>query len=157
PRPALPQCWPGLFHSRRVTQQPVRAVGAASMKVGPQQGLAPAPALTQFSKRLLDIFQRHPYTTGALLETGPCGRRSMVGFPGPIEQATRRRSNMAAIDVDAYFQRIGYAGKRTPTLETLRALHARHTEAIPFENLNPLLKWPVRLDAPSLEEKLVRG
>jgi N-hydroxyarylamine O-acetyltransferase len=64
---------------------------------------------------------------------------------------------MAAIDIDAYFQRIGYAGERTPTLQTLRALHARHTEAIPFENLNPLLKWPVRLDPASLEEKLVRS
>jgi len=62
----------------------------------------------------------------------------------------------AAIDLDAYFQRIGHAGERTPTLDTLRALHVRHTEAIPFENLNPLLKWPVRLDAPSLEQKLVR-
>lgn len=62
----------------------------------------------------------------------------------------------AAIDLDAYFQRIGYTGERTPTLDTLRALHVRHTEAIPFENLNPLLKWPVRLDAPSLEQKLVR-
>ena len=34
---------------------------------------------------------------------------------------------------------------------------ARHTEAIPFENLNPLLRWPVRLDPASLEEKMVRG
>jgi len=62
----------------------------------------------------------------------------------------------AAIDLDAYFQRIGYTGERAPTLDTLRAIHVRHTEAIPFENLNPLLKWPVRLDAPSLEQKLVR-
>jgi N-hydroxyarylamine O-acetyltransferase len=63
---------------------------------------------------------------------------------------------MPAIDLDAYFQRIGYTGARTPTLDTLRILHLRHTEAIPFENLNPLLKWPVRLDAPALEQKLVR-
>jgi N-hydroxyarylamine O-acetyltransferase len=62
----------------------------------------------------------------------------------------------AAIDLDAYFQRIGYAGARTPTLDTLRALHVRHTEAIPFENLNPWLKRPVRLDAAALEQKLVR-
>lgn len=34
---------------------------------------------------------------------------------------------------------------------------ARHTEAIPFENLNPLLRWPVHLDPASLEEKMVRG
>lgn len=59
-------------------------------------------------------------------------------------------------DLDAYFRRIGYAGEHTPTPDTLRTLHVRHTEAIPFENLNPLLKWPVRLDTPSLEQKLVR-
>ena len=31
-----------------------------------------------------------------------------------------------------------------------------HAQAIPFENLNPLLRWPVRLDAQSLQQKLVR-
>jgi N-hydroxyarylamine O-acetyltransferase len=62
----------------------------------------------------------------------------------------------AAIDLDAYFGRIGYDGERTATLDTLRGLVVRHTEAIPFENLNPLLRWPVRLDAPALEQKLVR-
>lgn len=61
----------------------------------------------------------------------------------------------APIDLDAYFRRIGYDGGRAPTLETLRALHARHTEAIPFENLNPFLGWPVLLDLPSIERKLV--
>ncbi len=60
------------------------------------------------------------------------------------------------IDLDAYFERIGYEGGRTPTLDTLRAIVLRHTEAIPFENLNPLLGWPVRLDLASLERKLVR-
>jgi len=60
------------------------------------------------------------------------------------------------VDVDAYFRRIGYQGGREPTLDTLRALHARHPEAIPFENLNPLLKRPVPIDTPSLERKLVR-
>ena len=61
------------------------------------------------------------------------------------------------IDLDAYFQRIDYPGERTPTLDTLRAIHVRHPEAIPFENLNPWLRWPVLLDAPSLEQKLVHG
>src|SRR4051812_25992004 len=61
-----------------------------------------------------------------------------------------------AIDVDAYFQRIGSTGGRAPTLDTLRELHLRHAQTIPFENLNPLLRWPVRLDAASLEGKLVR-
>lgn len=62
----------------------------------------------------------------------------------------------AAIDLDAYFRRIGYTGERTPTPETLRAIHVRHATAIAFENLNPLLKWPVRLDLESLEQKLGR-
>jgi N-hydroxyarylamine O-acetyltransferase len=62
----------------------------------------------------------------------------------------------AAIDLEAYFQRIGYAGDCAPTIETLRALHVRHTEAIAFENLNPLLGWPVRLDLESLQQKMVR-
>ncbi|MDR3622605.1 MAG: arylamine N-acetyltransferase [Paludisphaera borealis] len=60
------------------------------------------------------------------------------------------------IDLDAYFQRIGYEGGRAPTLETLRALHRLHPETIPFENLDPLLKRPVLLDSASLERKLVR-
>jgi N-hydroxyarylamine O-acetyltransferase len=60
------------------------------------------------------------------------------------------------IDLDAYFDRIGYTGPCTAELETLRALHLRHARTIAFENLNPLLRWPVPLDAASLEQKLVR-
>jgi N-hydroxyarylamine O-acetyltransferase len=63
----------------------------------------------------------------------------------------------ADLDLDAYFTRIGHDGPRAPTLETLRALHARHADAITFENLNPLLGWPVRLDLPALVEKIVAG
>jgi N-hydroxyarylamine O-acetyltransferase len=61
----------------------------------------------------------------------------------------------AVIDLEAYFQRIGYDGPRAATLEVLKALHERHAQAIPFENLNPLLKRPVRLDLASLGQKLV--
>ena len=60
-------------------------------------------------------------------------------------------------DLDAYLQRIGYDGPRTPTLETLRALHARHTESITFENLNPMMGWPVPIDIDSVQQKIVRG
>jgi N-hydroxyarylamine O-acetyltransferase len=59
-------------------------------------------------------------------------------------------------DLDAYFDRIGYTGPRSATLDTLEAIHAQHAQAIPFENINPLLHWPVRLDMASLEQKLVR-
>lgn len=59
------------------------------------------------------------------------------------------------IDLDAYFARIGYHGSRTPTLETLRALHALHPGAIPFENLSVLLGQQVRIDLEALQAKLV--
>jgi len=63
----------------------------------------------------------------------------------------------AALDLDAYLHRIGYTGPRTPTLDTLKAVHALHPAAIAFENLNPLLGWPVALDIAALEEKLIKG
>jgi N-hydroxyarylamine O-acetyltransferase len=60
-----------------------------------------------------------------------------------------------AIDLDAYFQRIGYSGECSPTLEALQAIHQHHAEAIAFENLNSFLKQPVLLDATSLQQKLI--
>ena len=61
------------------------------------------------------------------------------------------------IDLDAYFRRIGYDGPRDASLETLRELHRLHPQAIPFENLDPLLGRPVNLDPASLQAKLVEG
>jgi N-hydroxyarylamine O-acetyltransferase len=61
------------------------------------------------------------------------------------------------IDLDGYFRRIGYSGARAPTLETLGAIHLRHALTIPFENLDPFLRRPVRLDLATLEQKLVRS
>ncbi len=62
---------------------------------------------------------------------------------------------MQEIDLEAYFARVGYDGPATPTLATLSRLHALHAAAIPFENLSPFLGEPVRLDAASLQDKLV--
>ncbi len=59
------------------------------------------------------------------------------------------------LDLGAYFARIGYGGPATPQLETLREIHRLHPQAIAFENLNPLMHWPVQLDARSLQRKLV--
>lgn len=56
-----------------------------------------------------------------------------------------------------YFKRTGYDGTLSPGLETLYSLHRRHIQAIPFENLNPLLGLPVRLDMDSIMQKLVYG
>jgi N-hydroxyarylamine O-acetyltransferase len=61
------------------------------------------------------------------------------------------------IDLDSYLRRIGYSGPREPTLVTLRALHALHPRAIPFENLDTLSGVPVRIDLDSLQRKLVHG
>src|SRR5215813_4134219 len=61
-----------------------------------------------------------------------------------------------ALDLDAYFGLIGYSGSRAPTLETLRGIHLRHALTIPFENLDPFLRRPVRLDLASLQNKLLR-
>jgi N-hydroxyarylamine O-acetyltransferase len=58
-------------------------------------------------------------------------------------------------DLDAYFERIGYDGPATARLETLCEIHRLHPQAIAFENLNPLLRWPLSLDARSLQQKLV--
>jgi N-hydroxyarylamine O-acetyltransferase len=59
-------------------------------------------------------------------------------------------------DIDGYCARIGYPGPREPTLAVLRDIVAGHTATIPFENLDVLAKRPIRLDLPSLHEKLVR-
>nr|AMP54486.1 N-acetyltransferase [uncultured bacterium] len=55
----------------------------------------------------------------------------------------------------AYFKRIGYNGKPHPTLSVLKELHLLHPASIPFENLNPLLGIPVKLDSGSLQQKLI--
>lgn len=57
-------------------------------------------------------------------------------------------------DLDAYFARIGYRGPTDASLVTLKALHRQHPQAIPFENLDPFLGIPVKLDLASLQDKL---
>jgi len=62
-----------------------------------------------------------------------------------------------AIDLAAYFERIGYTGPRAACLDTLRTLHRLHPQAIPFENLGPLLREPVLLTPEAIQAKLVHG
>lgn len=59
------------------------------------------------------------------------------------------------INLNAYFERIGFAGSIAPTLTTLEMLHALHPAVIPFENLDVLAGLPVGLDQKSLERKLL--
>lgn len=58
-------------------------------------------------------------------------------------------------NLEAYLKRINYAGSIAPTLETLEMVHRLHPAAIPFENLDPLMERPVRLQLSDLEQKLI--
>ncbi|MEZ4860086.1 MAG: arylamine N-acetyltransferase [Caldilineaceae bacterium] len=76
----------------------------------------------------------------------------------PTEQTTVLPGQPAsALDLDAYFARIGYTGPRTPTLATLQAIITHHTQTIPFENLNPYFRLPVKLDIAALQNKMVHS
>jgi N-hydroxyarylamine O-acetyltransferase len=61
----------------------------------------------------------------------------------------------SALDIAAYFRRIGYTGSVTPTRSTLDAITCAHAQAIPFENIDVLLGQPIRLTTEALFEKLV--
>jgi arylamine N-acetyltransferase len=62
-----------------------------------------------------------------------------------------------ALDLNGYFDRIGYRGPAEPNLDVLQGLVTAHTQSIPFENLDPLLGVPVDdLRPEALSDKLVR-
>lgn len=62
-----------------------------------------------------------------------------------------------ALDLTAYFDRVGYRGANEPTLDVLQGLVTAHTRAIPFENLDPFTGVPVAdLGPEALFDKLVR-
>ena len=61
----------------------------------------------------------------------------------------------AAVDLDAYFARIGYDGPREATLEVLRAITLRHPDAIPFENLDVLLGRAISIVPAEVDAKLI--
>lgn len=73
-----------------------------------------------------------------------------LDFAGPAP-------TVPAVDLAAYFTRIGYAGPRDPSLAVLSGILHRQVCTIPFENLDVLLGRPVRTDPDSLVEKLVHG
>jgi N-hydroxyarylamine O-acetyltransferase len=57
----------------------------------------------------------------------------------------------------SYLRRIEFEGDLRADLATLDALHLAHATHIPFENLDVLLRRPIRLDLDSLHAKLVGG
>ena len=62
----------------------------------------------------------------------------------------------AELDLAAYLRRIGLQAMPAADLAGLRALHVAHATTIPFENLDIQMGLPIRLDLPSLQDKLVR-
>jgi len=61
------------------------------------------------------------------------------------------------LDLPAYFERVGFAGRTAPDLPTLAALHRAHLTAIAYENFDVQLGRPLTLDPAAAFEKLVRG
>ncbi len=60
------------------------------------------------------------------------------------------------LHLERYFERVGFESASEPTLTVLEALHGRHLENIPFENIDVRLGRPIALDLKSLQAKLVR-
>jgi N-hydroxyarylamine O-acetyltransferase len=59
------------------------------------------------------------------------------------------------VNVERYLQRIGYAGGREPTADTLAALQRAHMLAVPFENLDIHLGRRLVLDREANYAKIV--
>jgi len=70
---------------------------------------------------------------------------------------TQTQPDSSQLDLQAYLQRIRYAGDLRPSYPVLEGLHLAHATHIPFENLDILLGRPIRLDLESLQAKLVNG
>lgn len=73
-------------------------------------------------------------------------------------KGNRRRSTgpkLTKTQVAAYLERIGYEGPITRTGETLQGLHVAHLFNVPFENLDISLGRYIKLDLPSLFNKIV--
>jgi len=60
------------------------------------------------------------------------------------------------MDLQAYFDRIGFTGVARPDLATLRALHRGHALGISYENLDVQLARPTTPDPQAAFDKIVR-
>jgi N-hydroxyarylamine O-acetyltransferase len=74
-------------------------------------------------------------------------RRARRRFPGAMRYS---------LELSAYLRRIRYDGSVRPDLTTLRAIHRAHQYAIPFENLDVLLRRSVVMDLEAIYDKIVR-
>lgn len=69
----------------------------------------------------------------------------------------RMQNGYMTLDLIGYFDRINHRGAAEPSLAVLQDLVTAHTQAIPFENLDPVMGVPVDdLSRDALADKLVR-
>jgi N-hydroxyarylamine O-acetyltransferase len=64
---------------------------------------------------------------------------------------------MHQIDLDAYFERVGYHGPRQPSAEVLFELHRLQPATIAFEAIDVLTGRGVNLDPQAVDAKLIAG
>ncbi len=61
-----------------------------------------------------------------------------------------------SLELSAYLDRIRFEGSVRPDLATLRAIHRAHQYAVPFEDLDVLLRRPLDLELEAHYDKIVR-
>jgi N-hydroxyarylamine O-acetyltransferase len=61
------------------------------------------------------------------------------------------------LNLESYFERIGYKGRADVSEDTLRDIHIAHTLNVPFENLDVFYRRPILLDEASLYKKIVNA
>jgi N-hydroxyarylamine O-acetyltransferase len=59
------------------------------------------------------------------------------------------------VDIQAYYDRIGFTDEARADVATLRALHRAHLQAIPYDSLDVQLGRPVSLDPEAAFDKIV--
>ena len=92
----------------------------------------------------------------ALMTANPDLRLLDVTAPTATHRIMAELGNRRSpVDLRAYCARIGYSGSLTPTVETLRALHAHHIAAIPFEAIDALLDRTIDIAPAAVDAKLI--
>jgi N-hydroxyarylamine O-acetyltransferase len=68
---------------------------------------------------------------------------------------TKNEWQIGAVDVAAYLERIGHP-RVEPSVAALRSLHEAHVRAIPFENVDVILRQHPGVELADIHDKLVR-
>src|SRR5476651_1277952 len=110
-------------------------------------------------KRSVSVISTHAYAIcnrrpGCAVECRHLAAARPASFPLPVQEFHMNQT-LSPAQLAAYFDRIDYSGPQQATSETLHALHRRHPQVIPFENLDPLLGRTPHLDLASVFAKLV--